>query len=122
MLDKIGKDPFVDDDKLELEAMLLTAKEKMNLIKNLDEEILNHVSTEEIDEEIDNSHTVEIKIVREIKRIELFLKKKSNDFDTSRTVTVRSVTQNTVKVPKLSNKKFSGDPIQRNNFTTHLML
>ena len=116
MLDKIRKDPFVDDDKLELEAMLLTVKEKMNLIKNLDEEILNHVSTEEIDEEIDNSTQFEIKIVKEIKRTELFLKKKSNDFDTSSTVTARSVTQNTVKLPKLSIKKFSGDPIQWQQF------
>ena len=88
----------------------------MNLIKNLDEEILNHVSTEVIDEEIDNSTQFEIKIVKEIKRTELFLKKKSNDFDTSSTVTARSVTQNTVKLPKLSIKNFSGDPIQWQQF------
>ena len=72
MVEKINLETFGDEDKLSVESMLQKIIEKSQLIKNLDEEILGRIEGDDIDEEIDAATHHEIKIAKEIKRVEIF--------------------------------------------------
>ena len=113
--DVMSEETCSDDDRLELEATLGTIQNKLILIKTLDEEILDNIPTEEFEAEIEAATNYEIMMTKQIKKAENFLKK-SNDRDTDSTVTTKSTTAHSVKLPKLFIKKFYGDPLQWQQF------
>ena len=103
-------DPNNPDTVIKVKQQLTTRKEKMETLRVHDEEILSLAKEEEIENEIEQADIFKERLQHSIVSIEMALEKFVNGTSPS----LSNVSQNssysaTVKLPKLSLKKFSGD-------------
>ena len=119
MVDKIQA--LIDDEqkKTEIETLIKTIEIKMSSIKSLDDSILNEVPDEGMKEEMELANEFEVEIVTHLDKFKEKLSKYK--FSSNTTVFKGSISESFdsksgVKLPKIFIKKFSGDPLQWQQF------
>jgi hypothetical protein len=126
-------DPNHPETVIKVKQQLTTLKEKMKTLSVHDEEILSLVKEEEIENEIEQADIFKERLQHSIVSIEMALEKIVNETlahgstvsgtsPSSSNVSQNSSYSATVKLPKLSLKKFSGDVTKWTTFGSAMNL
>ena len=112
------KELIENSDKCgEVETMKKTIEVKMTSISTMDDEILNEVTDDKLEEEMEISTQVEIEIGKELDKFkEILSRYKNPNSGTVKRTLSESPGGGGVKLPKIYIKRFTGDPIQWQQF------
>ena len=101
-----------------LETFIRTIEIKEQIIKGLDNDIIDMIDEDHIDEDVEVATQFEIKVGKDLLTLKKFLKKHGNEKDSSEISFPTSSSRVTgVKLPKILIKKFNGDPINWQQFS-----
>ena len=105
--------PYSEGIRVDASCLLESLNEVQKIVKELDELIINKIEEEvELEKDEEESLIFDLKIKRGKEQLRTFLQKHNED-----TLTTVSVSRYTgVKLPKLTIKKFNGDPVNWKNF------
>ena len=109
---------FNEEIREELETFIRTIEIKEQIIKGLDNDIIDMIDEDHIDEDVEIATQFEIKVGKDLLTLKKFLKKHGNEKDSSEISFPTSSSRVTgVKLPKILIKKFNGDPINWQQFS-----
>ena len=102
-----------------LETLVKTIEIKVQVVKVLDNELIDLIEEEHIDEDVEVATQFEMKVSKLISAVKRFLRKHDTDYEKSE-LSFRSSSSRVrtgVKLPKIVFKKFNGEPINWQQFS-----
>ena len=108
---------FNEEIREELETFIRTIEIKEQIIKGLDNDIIDMIDEDHIDEDVEVATQFEIKVGKALLTLKKFLKKHGNEKDSEISFPSSSSRVTGVKLPKIFIKKFNGDPINWQQFS-----
>ena len=116
------QDEYTEENRVNIKAILKTMESKRKVVAGLDEKIMDLLEEDAIDEDVDTTSNFELELDKDVALIVDYLDKKAEAVAKALVAEIRaptafpgsertSVSANaSVKLPKISIKKFYGDP------------